>query len=75
MDIFEYKTIIFETGQLISVFSSSMENEFNNLENDGWELVSLISNPHLGSTRYALVGVSNNILAVLKREQRESVNK
>ncbi len=36
MDIFEYKTIIFETGQLISVFSSSMENEFNNLENDGW---------------------------------------
>ncbi len=52
-----------------------MENEFNNLENDGWELVSLISNPHLESTRYALVGVPNNILAVLKREQHESVNK
>ncbi|BDB01163.1 DUF4177 domain-containing protein [Clostridium botulinum] len=75
MDIFEYKTIIFETGQLISVFPSSMENEFNNLENDGWELVSLISSPHLESTRYALVGVPNNILAVLKREQHESVNK
>ncbi len=35
------------------------------------ELVSLISSPHLGSTRYALVGAYNNILAVLKREQHE----
>ncbi|ACA44192.1 DUF4177 domain-containing protein [Clostridium botulinum] len=68
MEIFEYKTINFETGQPISVFSSSMEN-------DGRQLVSLISSPHLGSRRYALGGVFNNILAVLKREQRESVNK
>ncbi|CBZ03126.1 hypothetical protein [Clostridium botulinum] len=75
MDIFEYKTIIFEIGQPISIFSSSIKNEFNNLGNDGRELVSLISSPHLGSTRYALVGAYNNILAVLKREQHESVNK
>lgn len=45
------------------------------MENDGRQLVSLISSPHLGSRRYALGGVFNNILAVLKREQRESVNK
>lgn len=75
MGIFEYKTITFATGQPISVFSSSMENESNNLGNDGWELVSLISSPHLESRRYALVGAYNNILAVLKREQHESVNK
>ncbi len=31
MDIFEYKTIIFEIGQPISIFSSSIKNEFNNL--------------------------------------------
>ncbi len=75
MDIFEYKTIIFEIGQPISIFSSSIKNQFNNLGNNGWELVSLISSPHLESTRYALVGAYNNILAVLKREQHESVNK
>ncbi|KEJ00631.1 hypothetical protein N494_06525 [Clostridium botulinum A2B7 92] len=75
MDIFEYKTITFKTGQPISVFSSSMKNKSNSLTNDGWELVSLISSPHLGSRRYALVGTFNNILAVLKREQCESVNK
>ncbi|MCS4471526.1 DUF4177 domain-containing protein [Clostridium botulinum] len=75
MDIFEYKTIIFEIGQPISIFSSSIKNEFNNVGNDEWKLVSLISSPHLGSTKYALVGAYNNILAVLKREQHESVNK
>ncbi len=69
MSVYEYKTITFETGQSISDFSSSMENELNNLGKDGWELVSLISNPHLGSTKYALVGISINILAVLKRKQ------
>ncbi|APH19050.1 DUF4177 domain-containing protein [Clostridium botulinum] len=75
MDIFEYKTIIFQIGQPISIFSSSIKNEFNNVGNDEWKLVSLISSPHLGSTKYALVGAYNNILAVLKREQHESVNK
>jgi len=75
MDIFEYKTIIFEIGQPISIFSSSMKNEFNNLGNDGWKLVSLVYTLHSGIRRYNLEGTSNNILAVLKCEQRESVNK
>ncbi len=75
MRVYEYKTITFETGQSISTFSFSMEDEFNFLGKDGWELVSLISNPHLGSTKYALVDISINILSVLKRKKCERENK
>ena len=69
MDTFEYKTVIFEAGQSISTFASSMENELNNLGKDGWELVSLITNPQLGNSKYVLVGIAINTTTVFKRKQ------
>lgn len=74
MDIYEYKTVTFGTRESASSFPDSIERELNNLGKDRWELVSMISNPQLGSTKYALLGVSISTFAVLKRKQQENAN-
>jgi len=61
MNIFEYKTVA-------SNHPPDMESELNNLGKNGWELVSVVSNPQLGSSKYALVGFSISMVAVLKRK-------
>lgn len=61
MGIFEYKTVAL-------IHHPNMEDELNDLGKNGWELVSVISNPQLGSTKYALVGVSISTVAIFKRK-------
>lgn len=64
MNIFEYKTVS-------ASHPPDMETELNNLGKNGWELVSVVSNPQLGSSKYALVGFSISMVAVLKRKREK----
>lgn len=64
MNTYEYKTAIIKK-------ESNMELELNYFGREGWELVSVISNPQLGGTKYNLVGISMNTVAVFKRNSNE----
>ena len=64
MKKFEYKTIEFEPSgkfiQRIKMDTSDLENQLNELGNDGWELVN--------STDYSLQGYTQKVIMFFKRE-------
>lgn len=60
MDLYEYRTVALN-------HFPDIEEKLNNLGRNGWELVSVITSPQLGNTKYALVGISISTVAVLKR--------
>lgn len=61
MDKYEYKAL--ELGSL-----SHIEAHLNLLGKSGWNLITIISEPKLGSSNYSLIGLSTVKTAILKRK-------
>ena len=72
MKKFEYTTKSFEASKSISAIAASMEKELNILGENGWELVTSITQPGLGSSEYSLIGITQKIIFVLKRQSPQS---
>lgn len=69
---YEYMTTLL-SGKDIDDSDDRLAAKLNKHGKSGWELVSAISQPHLGSSQYNLFGVSQKNILIFKRklEQEE----
>lgn len=68
---FEYKTVLINGKELDDV-SNSLTDTLNAYGKDGWELISSLVQPCLGSTQYALIGITQKYILILKRPLEHS---
>jgi len=67
MNTYEYKTKYFNGREMDESFAEHLSDYLNKLGENGWELVSVLSYPQLGSTKYSLVGIKQNAICILKK--------
>lgn len=67
---YEYKTILLK-GRDAADFNTSFTKKLNLLGRDGWELILSILQPCLGSSQYSLVGVTQKLTLIFKRQVQQ----
>lgn len=65
---YEYMTIVLSKQD--SDDSGVLSTKLNSYGKKGWELVSVISQPHLGNVPYSLIGISQKNTLIFKREEQ-----
>lgn len=64
---FEYKTVVINAKDVDDV-SDNLTDELNVYGKDGWELVSSLTQPCLGSSKYSLIGITQKYIFIFKRQ-------
>lgn len=72
MEQFEYKTV-FRGGKDVDDASHSLTDKLNAYGKDGWELVSSLAQPSLGSSQYSLIGITGEITLIFKRRLEQNL--
>ncbi len=63
----KYKVEIIRQNEISYQFATVIENKLNKMAREGWELVSILNNYSIGKGRYSLVGLSQDIICVMKK--------
>ncbi|SJZ36063.1 DUF4177 domain-containing protein [Anaerorhabdus furcosa] len=66
MEKFEYKVITALVEK--DMIDGDFQGRLNELGIQGWELVNVTSSTNLGSSKYSLIGLTMQCIAVLKRK-------
>lgn len=68
---YEYKTILLK-GRDAADFNTDFTKKLNLLGREGWELILSVLQPCLGSYQYSLVGVTQKLTLIFKRQVQQS---
>ena len=66
METFEYKTVTVDCKDM-EHSQDKLTAQLNRWGKEGWELVSSLTHPYLGSSQYSLVGLTHRVTLILKR--------
>ena len=66
METFEYKTVTVDCKDR-EHSQNTLAAQLNIWGNEGWELVSALTHPYLGSLQYSLVGLTHQVTLIFKR--------
>ena len=66
METFEYKTVTVDCKDM-KYFQDILAAQLNRWGKEGWELVSSLTHPYLGSSQYSLVGLAHWVTLIFKR--------
>ncbi len=69
MEKFEYKMITTSGEQ--GIIDERFQTKLNQLGENGWEMVNVMCTTGLGSSKYALLGVTTQFVAIFKRKKSE----
>lgn len=68
---YEYETILLNSRD-VDEAGNSLTGKLNAYGKDGWELVSSLTQPCLGSSQYSLIGISQKYILIFKRRCPET---
>lgn len=66
METFEYKTVTVDCKDM-EHSQDKLTAQLNRWGKEGWELVSSLTHPYLGSSQYSLVGPAHRVTLIFKR--------
>ena len=66
METFEYKTVTVDCKDM-EHSQDKLTAQLNRWGKEGWELVSSLTHPYLGSSQYSLVGLAHRVTLIFKR--------
>ena len=66
METFEYKTVTVDCKDM-EHSQDKLTAQLNRWGKEGWELVSSLTHPYLGSSQYSLVGLVHRVMLIFKR--------
>ena len=66
METFEYKTVTVDCKDMAHS-QDTLATQLNHWGKEGWELVSSLTHPYLGSSQYSLVGLTHRVTLIFKR--------
>ena len=66
METFEYKTVTVDCKD-IEHTQDALTTQLNCWGKEGWQLVSSLTHPYLGSSQYSLVGLAYRVTLIFKR--------
>ncbi len=66
METFEYKTVTVDCKDM-EHSQDKLTAQLNRWGKEGWELVSSLTYPYLGSSQYSLVGLAHRVTLIFKR--------
>ncbi len=66
METFEYKTVTVDCKDM-EHSQDPLTAQLNRWGKEGWELVSSIAHPYLGSSQYSLMGFAYRVTLIFKR--------
>lgn len=69
---YEYQTVVVNNGNLKEA-NSGLTSMLNSYGKYGWELVSSLTQPSLGSTQYSVLGISQKYTFIFKRQLESRV--
>ena len=64
---FKYKTLLMSSKDVDDI-SVSLADKLNVYGKDGWELVSALTQPCLGSSQYSLIGITQKYILIFKQQ-------
>ena len=66
METFEYKTVTVDCKDM-EHSQDKLTAQLNRRGKEGWEQVSTLTHPYLGSSQYSLVGLAHRVTLIFKR--------
>lgn len=66
METFEYKTVTVDCKDM-EHSQDKLTAQLNRWGKEGWELVSSLTHPYLGSSQYSLVDLAHRVTLIFKR--------
>lgn len=69
---FEYKTIVLNSKDMDDT-NEHLTDKLNKYGKNGWELVSFVTQPSLGSSKYNLVGITQKNILIFKRQLVDNI--
>lgn len=66
METFEYKTVTVDCKDM-EHSQDKLTAQLNRWGKEGWELVSSLTHPYLGSSQYSLVVLAHRVTLIFKR--------
>ena len=66
METFEYKTVTVDCKDM-EHSQDKLTAQLNRWGKEGWELVSSLTHPYLGSSQYSLVCLAHRVTLIFKR--------